>query len=260
MSLLENVRLREEAAARCTAKIKWKVLKKQDRKARAEHQVKCCLQKNQGKGQKKAAVSTEDRKELQRHTERQQSKRTRRRDHERDDQKVAHGNDPHCCEVFSGTIHGLDGISMFVEDRETGLFEETRRCPEEMDQKLQSNSVDIGDVKVVCILYHSAPGEGEGAQWKNLHVGGVDGISCQHLKVMVTNLLPKHWELQEERNPLMRHGTVERPTMYLASLDIKTAFNDSKPMHVTHILDSHNTHGWLIAALLREMSGLEGNA
>ena len=38
MSTPENVRLREEAAARCTAKIKRRVLRKQARKARAEHQ------------------------------------------------------------------------------------------------------------------------------------------------------------------------------------------------------------------------------
>ena len=39
----ENVRLREEAAARSTKKIKRKVLKKQARKARAEHMLKCSL-------------------------------------------------------------------------------------------------------------------------------------------------------------------------------------------------------------------------
>ena len=38
----EDVGLREEAAARCTAKIKRKVLKKQARKARAE---RCCLER-----------------------------------------------------------------------------------------------------------------------------------------------------------------------------------------------------------------------
>ena len=54
----------------------------------------------------------------------------------------------------------------------------------------------------------------------------------------------------------MRHGTVVRPTMYLASLDIKTAFDEAKPKHVAKIMDSHNTHGWLIAAFLSEMSGL----
>ena len=72
-------------------------------------------------------------------TERQQGERTRRRDRERDDQKVAHGKNLHCCEVLSGTVHGPDGISKFVEDRETGLFEDTGRCPEGRDQKLQSS-------------------------------------------------------------------------------------------------------------------------
>ena len=43
-------------------------------------------------------------------------------------------------------------------------------------------------------------------------------------------------------------------------MDIKTAFDEAKPKHVAKILDSHNTHGWLIAALLREMSGLSGKA
>ena len=35
--------MREEAAARCTKKIRSTVLKKQTRKARAGHQVKCFL-------------------------------------------------------------------------------------------------------------------------------------------------------------------------------------------------------------------------
>ena len=48
--------------------------------------------------------------------------------------------------------------------------------------------------------------------------------------------------------------------MFLTSLDIKTAFDEAKPKHVAPILDSHNTHGWLIAALLREMSGLDCKA
>ena len=92
------------------------------------------------------------------------------------------------------------------------------------------------------------------------HVGGVDGISCQHLQVLTTNLLQKHWEWQEERNPVMKHGTVVRPTMYMGSLDIKSAFDEARPMHIARIMESHNLHGWLIAALLREMSGLEGGS
>ena len=73
-------------------------------------------------------------------------------------------------------------------------------------------------------------------------------------------LAKKHWEWQEERNPVLRHVGEVRPTMCLASFDIKTAFDEAKPKHVAHILDCHDTNGWLIAAFLREMSGLEGNA
>ena len=50
MSTPETVRLREEAAARCTAKIKRRVLRRQARKARAEHMVICSLEP----GKKKA--------------------------------------------------------------------------------------------------------------------------------------------------------------------------------------------------------------
>ena len=63
---------------------------------------------------------------------------------------------PHCHEMFSGTLHGPDGISKFVEDREIGLLEKTRCCPGKRDQKLQGNCADISDVEVVCILYYSS--------------------------------------------------------------------------------------------------------
>ena len=59
---------------------------------------------------------------------------------------------------------------------------------------------------------------------------------------------------------MSKHGSTARPTMYLARLDIKTAFDEAKPKHVAQVMDSHNTHGWSIAALLREMSGLDGRA
>ena len=103
------------------------------------------------------------------------------------------------------------------------------------------------------VLFCALDKEKEPENWKNLHVGEVDGISCQHLQVMMTNSLQKRWEWQEARNHILRHGSVVRPTMYLASLDIKTAFNEAKPKHVAQILDCHDTHGWLIVALLREI-------
>ena len=74
-----------------------------------------------------------------------------------------------------------------------------------------------------CILLRLER-EKEREKWKKLHIGGLDVISCQHLQVMVTNMIQKHWEWQEERNPVMRHGTVVGPTMYLASLKIKDGY------------------------------------
>ena len=55
MSTPEKVRLREEAAARCTAEIKRRVLRRQARKARAEHLVRCILDPRKEKSKKKAA-------------------------------------------------------------------------------------------------------------------------------------------------------------------------------------------------------------
>ena len=46
----------------------------------------------------------------------------------------------------------------------------------------------------------------------------------------------------------------------MASLDIKTAFDEASPKHIAKIMESHKIHGWLISALLRGMSGLEGKA
>ena len=36
--------------------------------------------------------------------------------------------------------------------------------------------------------------EKEPEAWKDLHLGGIDGISCQHFQVMMAQLLQKHWK------------------------------------------------------------------
>ena len=47
----------------------------------------------------------------------------------------------------------------------------------------------------------------------------------------MTILLRKHWEWHEDRTPMLRHCSVV-PTMYLASMDTKTAFDEARPRHV----------------------------
>ena len=75
MSTPDNVRLREEAAARSTEKIKRRVLRKQARKAGAEHLVKCSMEPGKKKTESKSLTElyekgqfTEDREEWQKRT------------------------------------------------------------------------------------------------------------------------------------------------------------------------------------------------
>ena len=72
-------------------------------------------------------------------------------------------------------------------------------------------------------------------------MGGVDGMSCQHHQVLAANLLQKHWEWQGRKESSVENGTVVRPTMYLATLDVKPAFDEAKLKHVTRIMDDHHT-------------------
>ena len=67
--------------------------------------------------------------------------------------------------------------------------------------------------------------EEEPESWKKLHAGGIEGIRSQHVKVMMKKLPRKHPEWQEDRHPMSRHASVVRPTMYLASMDMKTAID-----------------------------------
>ena len=69
----------------------------------------------------------------------------------------------------------------------------------------------------------------ESESWKKLYVGGIDGISCQHFS---GDDGIGRW--QENRRPMMRHGSVIRPTMYLSSVDVKTAFEVARPKHIVN--------------------------
>ena len=77
---------------------------------------------------------------------------------------------------------------------------------------------------VPCIIL-LLENEKEPESWKRLYVRGTDGISCQLLQVLVTHLLQKHWEWQEDRKTMIRHGSVIRATMFVASMDTKPTFD-----------------------------------
>ena len=104
-----------------------------------------------------------------------------------------------------------------MEDRETGVLTKPRCGTKERDPKLQDHSADISAVMSKCyascnILRMEKVKVPE--RWKKFFVGGIERISCQHLQVMMTNFLQrKHWEWQEDRSPMSRHGSAVRSTL-----------------------------------------------
>ena len=54
------------------------------------------------------------------------------------------------------------------------------------------------------------------------------------------------------------HGSPKRPTIYLTSMDIKTASDVARPRH--KLMEDQVVHRWITAAFLREKACLEGQA
>ena len=152
---------------RSTRKQNWIKLQKERRSAIYRRRTQC-----RDHGWHGAAGQGQD--------ERQEGQRTRRRNSKRDDQAVALGKTYTIAMCFQERFMGLMESPSSWKIVKLVFLRKPGRCPEERNQQLQSNSVDIGDLQVVCILYPSALGERKRA-WilESLHVGGVDGISCQ---------------------------------------------------------------------------------
>ena len=96
--------------------------------------------------------------------ERQQSQRTSGYSGERDDQDFACEEDLHNYEMFPVPLHGSDGCSQLVEDRETDFLTKTVRRTREGNQVLQSDCAHQCRVDVVRVLCNDAHGKGEGAR------------------------------------------------------------------------------------------------
>ena len=85
--------------------------------------------------------------------------------------------------------------------------------------------------------------EKERIEWKSLHVGAERGVNCEHMQALVTKRLQRHWEWQEDRRTDLEPGLYRYRTAFMASLDVKTAFDVAKP----------SVHGHVVAAFLAEM-------
>ena len=86
--------------------------------------------------------------------------------------------------------------------------------------------------------------ETEPIEWMSLHVGAERGVNCEHMQGLLTNLLQKYLEWQENRRKDLEPDKFKCKTMYIASLDVKTALDVAKPLVVSKILSLIGTHMW----------------
>ena len=78
--------------------------------------------------------------------------------------------------------------------------------------------------------------------WGRLHVGVERGVNCEHHQTLVTSLLQKHWETQENMRETVMPGAHEYTTMYLANVVVRTAF-DFGSTWVDHCGDAGGVEG-----------------
>ena len=43
-------------------------------------------------------------------------------------------------------------------------------------------------------------------EWKALHVGAQRGVNCEHMQALLTKVLQRHWEWQEDRRSGLEPG------------------------------------------------------
>ena len=92
--------------------------------------------------------------------------------------------------------------------------------------------------------------EQEPVEWRKLHVGAESGVNCEHMQALVTNIFQRDSEWLEDRRIDLQPGSYRYNTAFMASLDVKTAFDVAMPSVVSKILTLTRVHGHLTAALL----------
>ena len=90
--------------------------------------------------------------------------------------------------------------------------------------------------------------EREPIVWKRLHVGAERGVNCEHMQALLTNILQRHWEWQEDRRTDLEPGFYRYNTLDVA-----------KPSVLSRIPSLTGAHGH-VAALLAEMQDVQGSA
>ena len=60
--------------------------------------------------------------------------------------------------------------------------------------------------------------EKEPIEWRSLHVGAERGVNCEHMQALVTNILQRDWEWQQDRRPDLQPGFYGNTTAFKGKL------------------------------------------
>ena len=101
--------------------------------------------------------------------------------------------------------------------------------------------------------------EPEPRSWKDLHFGAELGTGCEHVHVLLTLVVQKHWEWDGAEITGCR-GSWEDLPLSVASLGVNTAFAVAKLNAMANVLVETRGHGGLISAFLKEVRNLQGLA
>ena len=91
-------------------------------------------------------------------------------------------------------------------------------------------------------------------------MGVETGVNCEHMQALLTNIFQRRWVWQKDRRTDLQPGFIRYNTAFMASLDVKTAFDVAKPSMVSKIRTLTGLHGHVATALLAEMQDVRGSA
>ena len=92
--------------------------------------------------------------------------------------------------------------------------------------------------------------DGEPEEWKKLNVGAERRVNCEHMLALVTNLLRRHWEWQEDRTE----------DVVLGMHKYETACDVAQTKMVETILKYMQVQGKTKAAITSDMMDVKGSA
>ena len=137
-------------------------------------------------------------------------------------------------------------VAKFFQERfigraeaQVGLLEKTRCGAKESDQEFQDHCAHGSYVEMVCNVRYLASGGREGAGGVGASASGWSRQDQLSIFSSFDDPFITHWEWrQERREGGPKHGFPRHPTMYVASMDVKTASDVAKPKRTANFWKS----------------------